>query len=142
MTFIVRDWSATPPPRGLPCDALPIHRIRLAGPPAGLAAALSEDERGRAERLHTAIDRHRFITARGAMRTILGRCLGEPAAALSFSLVVGATSQQTFAITGMVCSAVPVSTWSAIAKQRYPFASHLRISSVGSSTPSDRTVCV
>lgn len=46
---------------------------------------LSPDECIRAERFHSAEDRARFITGRGLLRTILGRYLDLPPAALRFA---------------------------------------------------------
>ncbi len=50
----------------------------------GLAAALSEDERARANRFLTERDRRRFIVCRGVLRTILGWYLGVAPAAVEF----------------------------------------------------------
>ena len=47
-------------------------------------ACLSEDERDRAEGFRFEQDRRRFVTARAALRQILGRCLGLPASEISF----------------------------------------------------------
>jgi medium-chain acyl-[acyl-carrier-protein] hydrolase len=49
-----------------------------AGPLAGLAATLSDDERQRAARFVRAPDRDRFVTTRGALRSILSRYFGLP----------------------------------------------------------------
>ena len=46
---------------------------------------LAEDERGRAGRFYFRIDREYFVTARGALRDILGRYLDAPPARLRFS---------------------------------------------------------
>jgi 4'-phosphopantetheinyl transferase len=45
---------------------------------------LSADERTRAARFVFEKDRRRFVTGRAVLRTLLGRCLGLPAAGLSF----------------------------------------------------------
>jgi len=47
-------------------------------------AVLSDDERGRAARFVRARERRRFAQCRSALREILGRLLGEPAASLRF----------------------------------------------------------
>jgi len=54
------------------------------GPIAAFAATLSADERDRAARFYFERDRRRYIVARGALRTILGECLGVDAAAVEF----------------------------------------------------------
>lgn len=56
-----------------------------AGIAAQLAATLSADERERSDRFHHARDRDRFRAARGILRALLARYLGQPAAALRFS---------------------------------------------------------
>jgi 4'-phosphopantetheinyl transferase len=45
---------------------------------------LSADERARAARFVFEKDRRRFVTGRAVLRTLLGRCLGRPAAGLTF----------------------------------------------------------
>lgn len=46
---------------------------------------LSADERARAQRFHFERDRHRFIVARGILRTLVGERLGLAPAAVAFS---------------------------------------------------------
>jgi 4'-phosphopantetheinyl transferase len=50
-----------------------------------LEAALSPDERARAERFHFARDRQRFVAARGLLRSLLGKYLCQAPAGLEFS---------------------------------------------------------
>jgi 4'-phosphopantetheinyl transferase len=54
-------------------------------PAEALAAWLSDDERGRAERFHFARDRQCFVGTRGLLRGLLGRYLGVEPAALRFA---------------------------------------------------------
>ncbi len=58
--------------------------IRLDAPAAGAPETLSPDELERAARFHFEIHRQRFIASRGALRLILGTCLGTDPAALAF----------------------------------------------------------
>jgi 4'-phosphopantetheinyl transferase len=51
---------------------------------SSLERTLSGDELDRAERYRFAVDRRRFVAARGLLRLILGRYLGTPPEALSF----------------------------------------------------------
>jgi 4'-phosphopantetheinyl transferase len=56
-----------------------VWRVVLDGPDTAverLHAALSVDERARAERFRFEVDRRRFVAARGVLRSILGRYLG------------------------------------------------------------------
>ena len=64
-------WAAA-----LECD---VETIR------DLEAALSPDERARAERFHFARDRRRFVVARGLLRSLLGQYLQQTPAGLEFS---------------------------------------------------------
>lgn len=50
-----------------------------------LEATLSLDERGRADRFHFVSDRNRFVSARGALRALLGAYLQQAPASLEFS---------------------------------------------------------
>lgn len=59
--------------------AVPLH-----GDPERLGASLSPAERQRLERFRFADHRRRYQIGHGAMRTILGGYLGEPAAAIEF----------------------------------------------------------
>lgn len=78
-----------PPPAELALAAGDVHVWCVAlDPPAGVVAALartlSDDEQGRAARFHFDRDRVAFTVARGALRTLAGRYLGEPPARLRF----------------------------------------------------------
>lgn len=80
-----------PPPRQLSLvdDEVHVWRIELDLSPASLARAyevLSTDERRRATRYRLSGHRHRFVLARGALRTILGGYLGEPPAEVRLGL--------------------------------------------------------
>ena len=78
-----------PPPAGLTLAQGEIH-LWLASlqPPAAqlqqLWSTLSEAEQARAERFHFEKDRRRFIVARGALRSLLGRYLGQPPRQIEF----------------------------------------------------------
>lgn len=61
------------------CLSLPADRLGC------LRATLSDDERERADRFVIHLVRDRFIAARGALRDILGRYLGQPAPAIRFA---------------------------------------------------------
>jgi 4'-phosphopantetheinyl transferase len=50
-----------------------------------LEASLSVEERARASRFRHSVDRSRFVAAHGALRAILGRCLGVEPSCLRFS---------------------------------------------------------
>lgn len=87
-TAPLADWA--PEPDRLILEQAEVHvwRVVLAGRPAEeLTAAwvgLSADERQRAERFHFQHHREQFVLARGALRDLLGRYLGQPAGALGF----------------------------------------------------------
>ncbi|HEY2158143.1 MAG TPA: hypothetical protein VGH33_21115, partial [Isosphaeraceae bacterium] len=51
---------------------------------ARLGSTLSDDERARGERFRSERDRARFLVSRAALRAILSRYAGRPAAALAF----------------------------------------------------------
>ena len=61
-------------------------RIRLDayGDGSALVGLLDSGERSRADRFVRARDRRRYLVSHAVMRTVLGRCLGRPAAALRF----------------------------------------------------------
>jgi 4'-phosphopantetheinyl transferase len=58
--------------------------VRLDVAPDDYSATLADDERARSARLRFEHDRRRFIVARGALRTLLGRYLGIHPAAIRF----------------------------------------------------------
>lgn len=81
-------WRA--PTNVLPLSSVEVHVWRaLLDQPAhvlhGLSATLAEDERDRAARFHFEKDRVRFIVARGALRSILGRYLRVPPGRVQFN---------------------------------------------------------
>ena len=82
-------WSRAPRRRlTLACDEMHVWRARLDRGPAVVRAmrdTLTPDERERADRFRFEKDRVRFVVARGALRDILGRYLGSPPGAISFS---------------------------------------------------------
>jgi 4'-phosphopantetheinyl transferase len=62
----------------LPRDEVHIWRVELDWSPVRIRAfnaILSSDEQRRAERFHFAVDRVRHVVGRGALRTILARCM-------------------------------------------------------------------
>ncbi|MCP3671943.1 MAG: 4'-phosphopantetheinyl transferase superfamily protein [Gammaproteobacteria bacterium] len=65
---------------------LQVWHIDLDRTAGDLTDGLSTDEVSRAQRFIQERDRNRFVRARGAMRTILGNCLGVSAAELEFGL--------------------------------------------------------
>ena len=80
-----------PEPRGaltLIHEEVQVWRASLEQPPgvaSHLRLTLSEDERERAARFHFERDRVRFVNARAALRSILGRYLDVPPGCLRFS---------------------------------------------------------
>jgi len=81
-------WSSPPASPVLADDAIHVWRAELEPPPwrhAQLAATLSSDERGRAERFRLEDDRRRFVVARGLLRAILGRYLDVDPGRLEFA---------------------------------------------------------
>lgn len=81
-------WRA--PPDVLPLSLVEVHiwRATLAQPVHildRLWLTLAEDERGKAARFHFERDRGRFVVARGALRSILGRYLQVPPGRVQFS---------------------------------------------------------
>lgn len=80
-------WQPPPADLALAADDVHVWRVALdapAGVVAALARTLSDDERGRAARFHFERDRVAFTVARGALRALAGRYLGEPPARLAF----------------------------------------------------------
>jgi 4'-phosphopantetheinyl transferase len=71
----------------LAMDALHVWTIALdvPPPPGDPADGLSPEERARATRYRFDVDRRRFVTARSALRSILGGYLGVPPAAVAFT---------------------------------------------------------
>lgn len=72
-------WRPFPDTLHLPARDVHVWRVPLDLSPQrreGLAMALSEDERERAEHFYFERHRHRFIVARGALRAVLARYLG------------------------------------------------------------------
>ncbi len=65
-------------------DTVHIVRVNLDTWPAD-PSALSDAERERADRFVFDDDRRRYVAVHSAMREALGRCVGQPAAALRFS---------------------------------------------------------
>jgi 4'-phosphopantetheinyl transferase len=71
----------------LPEDEVHVWRISLDMPASGVAELrqiLSPNERERADRFHFELDRKRFVTGRGLLRTLLGHISGLPADQLQF----------------------------------------------------------
>jgi len=83
----IDDWRILPGDRGVEADEVHVWRVALDRPEAGARRCfhvLSADELVRVERLHFEQDRFRFAAGRSALRTILGRILGEAPARLAF----------------------------------------------------------
>jgi len=74
-------WTTPPSRLRLPDGTVDVWRIGLAEVDDGVGSVLSGEERARAERFVRAIDRRRWIRARGVLRSLLGGYLdAEPAA--------------------------------------------------------------
>jgi 4'-phosphopantetheinyl transferase len=80
----IESWSAPPDLLEPPEETIHLWRIELDGAAEDLLLMLSPDEQDRAQRLNSQQARDRFILARSAMRSILGRYLGTPAEGLRF----------------------------------------------------------
>lgn len=81
-------WWPEPPSLALSDDRVDVWRVSLEMPERErdrLAASLSAEEWERASRFRQSVDRARFVAARGALRSILGRCLGVEPSCLRFS---------------------------------------------------------
>jgi 4'-phosphopantetheinyl transferase len=81
-------WRPPPPSLTLSYDRVDVWRVPLEMPERQrglLEASLSVEERARASRFRHHVDRARFVAAHGALRAILGRCLGVDPACLRFS---------------------------------------------------------
>lgn len=80
-------WPLLPNDRGIEVDEVHVWRVELDRPQAEfrrLFGVLSADEVCRATRFHFDQDRNRFAVCRWALRTIVGRLLGEEPSALAF----------------------------------------------------------
>jgi 4'-phosphopantetheinyl transferase len=81
-------WELPPPSLTLSHDRVDVWRVPLEMPEGEwdlLEASLSVEERARASRLRQTVNRSRFVAAHGALRAILGRCLGFEPRRLRFS---------------------------------------------------------
>jgi 4'-phosphopantetheinyl transferase len=81
-------WQPPPPSLTLSYDRVDVWRVPLEMPERErdlLEAGLSVEERERASRFRHSVDRARFVAAHGALRAILGRCLGVGPGCLRFS---------------------------------------------------------
>jgi len=81
-------WPPPPERLVLAPDEVHLWRTALDFPPAQLQSlrhSLAADEAARAERCHFERDRRHFIAARGVLRALLGRYLGQAPAAVRFS---------------------------------------------------------
>jgi 4'-phosphopantetheinyl transferase len=88
MTLDCASWNAAPEQLLLSDDEIHVWRARLEQPPSkigDLLKTLAADERERAEKFRFQRDREHFIIARGALRAILGRYLGQRPEQLRFS---------------------------------------------------------
>lgn len=88
MTAALEPTAWRPPPARLALDGAEVHvwRVALAPPAddvAALARTLDDVERARAGRFHFERDRTAFTVVRGALRTLLGRYLDRPPAAIA-----------------------------------------------------------
>lgn len=77
-------WRAPPAELALGPRDVHVWRVALDQPARAFAGVLSDDERARAARFHFDRDRDAYTIARGALRTLAGRYLGRPPAALGF----------------------------------------------------------
>jgi 4'-phosphopantetheinyl transferase len=87
MTITTRAWLAPPANVALGPREVHVWLVALVQSPAAivaLASLLSDNERARAARFHFDRDRTAYTIARGALRTLAGRYLGRPPAALGF----------------------------------------------------------
>lgn len=79
------DWLVGPARPRLRHDEIHLWRGSVSGTdPNHLIATLSDDERRRAGRYRLPVDRARFVTGRGLLRTTLARYVGRPARDLRF----------------------------------------------------------
>jgi len=84
---MVPAWREPPAQIALGHGEVHVWRVALDPPSAtiaALASVLADDERTRAARFHFDRDRNAYIIARGALRTLAGRYLERPPAALGF----------------------------------------------------------
>lgn len=80
-------WPTPPKNIGLPCGEIHVWAVQLDLSPTRhieLASTLSADENAKAERLHFACDRRRWIASRGQLREILGHYVQRDPATLTF----------------------------------------------------------
>ncbi len=80
----VTNWPSAPTTPLLNEGEIHVWRIDLEDADGSLHGLLSADERERADRMADKLLRNRFIQARGAMRSILGRYLNLPPEAIGF----------------------------------------------------------
>jgi 4'-phosphopantetheinyl transferase len=81
-------WSRPEEGQQLGEEEVHVWRVSLKGTAeriARMSALLNPDERQRAGRFHFEKDRVAFVLARGTLRSVLGRYLGQPPARLRFS---------------------------------------------------------
>jgi 4'-phosphopantetheinyl transferase len=81
-------WEPPPPTLTLSYDRVDVWLVPLEIPERErglLEAGLSVEERARASRFRHSVDRARFVAVHGALRAILGRCLGVEPSCLRFS---------------------------------------------------------
>lgn len=81
-------WEPTPTTLALPPDEVHVWRAALdldAAQIQNLRALLSQDESQRADQFRFPLHRHRFIAARGRLRTVLARYLNTAPQQLQFS---------------------------------------------------------
>ena len=82
-------WSGEPSSLDLSSGRIDVWRVHLDEPTFPAASFLSPDELNRAQRFHFEKDRLHFIQCRSALRFLLGRYLGLPAADLRFEYQPG-----------------------------------------------------
>jgi 4'-phosphopantetheinyl transferase len=87
VTFLESPWQSAPEPVILLPDEVHVWRADLDLGPAALLRlreTLSANERARAERFYSPLERARYIAGRGILRDLLARYLRIPAGDLSF----------------------------------------------------------
>jgi len=86
--FASSDWPSPSGELQIADREVHVWRAFLDGahaPVRRLEDVLSDDERARASRFVSSVDRDRFIAARGILRTLLGRYLRRPPASIAFA---------------------------------------------------------